>query len=371
MYKKLTETQIMEICILYKEGVLSPELGKMFNVYPGTIRNHLKNNGITIKSMDRREKINPGDKFGRWIIVKEVETRKRQRYFLCECSCVDKTRKKIQLHSLKSGLSSSCGCYNRELASERGLNTGKNYTGQIFGRLTILSEIERNKHGKRQVMAQCSCDGNIDKYVLERLKSGVTTSCGCYSSEKRVERTYQVKDYQEKYPLFCQVEEIRDCEDGVGIEVRCKHSDCRKWFKPVNGQLNGRITAIEKPERKSIGTEHNFYCSDKCKHSCPLYNLHSDPFERKEVSGNTPTQYELSIWSDEVLKQQFEQYGYNFCTKCQGKENLASHHIDPKKLEPFYALDPDNGVVFCRDCHLNDAHSGTCSTGALANTVCK
>lgn len=93
--------------------------------------------------------------------------------------------------------------------------------------------------------------------------------------------------------------------------------------------------------------------------------------ENKSLPDNQPTQYELSIWSDEVLRKQREEHGYNFCTKCHSTESFASHHIDPKKLEPFLALDPENGIVFCIDCHYVEGHSGECSTGKLANTICK
>lgn len=319
-----------------------------------------------------RVKINLGDRFGRLTIVKEVERRNGLRHFLCECSCIAKTRKVIRMSSLTTGHTNSCGCLKIERATDK-----EDVIGNIYGRITVISDvISENK--LRRVMGQCSCDGNIKEYWLSGLKNGHATSCGCLKIGKIIEaNTNQTKDYQEKHPLFCKVEEIMDDPDGYGILVRCKHSECRKWFKPTKNALWSRIGVIENPGIWSIGTENNFYCSDKCKDNCILYNLHSgsvlynNVYREKVISDNIPTGYELSIWSDEVLKQQRNEYGYNFCTKCQGTENLASHHIDPKKIEPFYALDPDNGIVFCRDCHVGSGHSGGCSMGALAHKVCK
>lgn len=61
-------------------------------------------------------------------------------------------------------------------------------TGQIYGKLTIIEEIERNEQGIRQVVAQCSCDGNIRAYNWYCVARGETKSCGCYNQEKRSER---------------------------------------------------------------------------------------------------------------------------------------------------------------------------------------
>ncbi len=54
------------------------------------------------------------------------------------------------------------------------------------------------------------------------------------------------------------------------------------------------------------------------------------------------------------------------------KKNLQCHHIIPINIEPLFALDPDNGIVLCENCHYKYGHkTGTeCSTGNLANKVC-
>lgn len=361
---KFTDEQEKEICRLYNEEIISSiKLAKMFSVCGNTIIKCLRNNNIKIS--DKKLTVNPGDKFGRWTIINEAEKRGIQRYFLCECSCPLKTRKEVGLAALRKGHSSSCGCIVKENGRKRFFGTGEDFTGQTFGRLTILSEVERSKNGNRQVMAKCSCDGNIDKYILQDIKNKKTTSCGCYKIEVL---THRKKDYEERHPLFCQVEEIMDDPNGPGILTRCKK--CNKWYKPTGSKISSRIDAIENPQSFAIGRECNLYCSDECKYTCPLFNLKSDPF-RDKIDDNTPIPGELTIWANEIFFRQFQEYGYNFCTKCQSTENLAAHHIDPKKIEPFFALDPENGIIFCRDCHHDDGHSGECSTGFLAYKVCK
>lgn len=364
--RKLTDEKIKEICGLYvEEKILSPELGRMFGVGANTIRHYLVESGVEIKSI--KIDIDPGDKFGRWTVIEEAKQRGVHRYFLCECSCSLKIRKEVSMNGLRSGQSKSCGCYSKEKTIMTHFGKGKDYTGQIFGRLTILYEVERDgsKFRHRQVMAQCSCDGNIKKYDLSSLVCGASKSCGCYNRETT---TNQVNDYQKKFPLFCEIEELRDKFNGLGIEVKCKY--CGQWFSPTPVQLRNRISAIERPQ--SLGSESNFYCSEKCKGNCPLYHFKSYCFKLvDEIDNNTPTQHELRIWREEVLRKQREEHGYNFCTKCQSTNCLRAHHIDPKKLEPFFALDPENGIVLCKDCHYDEGHKGECSTGTLSHIACK
>ena len=54
--------------------------------------------------------------------------------------------------------------------------------GDKYGRLIIIKEIERDKHNKRCVQCLCDC-GNKIEIEFQSLRSGNTTSCGCYWSE--------------------------------------------------------------------------------------------------------------------------------------------------------------------------------------------
>lgn len=67
-------------------------------------------------------KLNVGDKIGRWTIIKQDESiiqpsgQKKKRY-LCKCECGNV--KSVTAHSLKKGISKSCGCLSREMTSIR------------------------------------------------------------------------------------------------------------------------------------------------------------------------------------------------------------------------------------------------------------
>ena len=95
--------------------------------------------------------------------------------------------------------------------------------------------------------------------------------------------------------------------------------------------------------------------------------------KRKYPNGSNPRKYtnnklftenELRIWSNAVLIRA----DYK-CEYCEGLATSA-HHVRPKKLEPFEALDPDNGIACCNTCHYKYGHKDECSTINIANKIC-
>jgi hypothetical protein len=106
----------------------------------------------------KRIEITPGQKFGRWTVIQEVEGNRRS--FLCKCFCGN--NKKIDLQRLRKGKPKSCGCLNRVTPGER------------FGEWTIIREVEGKR---RKVLCECSC-GVKREVFLNSLKRD-SKSCGC------------------------------------------------------------------------------------------------------------------------------------------------------------------------------------------------
>ena len=73
--------------------------------------------------MPARIKVNKGDRYGRWTIIKEVEKRGQKRCFLCKCDC--ETIKVVRLGLMRIGHSKSCGCYCREINKKKKTKHGK------------------------------------------------------------------------------------------------------------------------------------------------------------------------------------------------------------------------------------------------------
>jgi len=80
-------------------------------------------------SRGKRLEIKPGERFGRFTIIREISKRNGRRYFWCKCDCG--AEKAVRLYSLTSGKIISCGCYNREVSklanSKHGLSNSRLY----------------------------------------------------------------------------------------------------------------------------------------------------------------------------------------------------------------------------------------------------
>jgi len=133
-----------------------------------------------------RKKIDlTGQKYGRLTVIKEVERNGYTRRWLCRCECGNETI--VTQPNLRNGHTTSCGCVQRERASETNI---ADLTGKKFGRLTVVERLGTAKN--RKVIWLCKCDcGNTTNVQSDKLLSGETTSCGCARVEagKAVQQT--------------------------------------------------------------------------------------------------------------------------------------------------------------------------------------
>jgi len=211
------------------------------------------------------------------------------------------------------------------------------------------------------------------KYWTTKKKAAYSKKAKIFN--KKNKRT--IKKIKEKYPVFSNMEELRYTPDKLikerEIQVHCKYYNCPNskekggWFTPSGRQLEWRIEALEH------GTGgRNFYCSAECKNNCPLYGFNPNyNFIKNKKEIILPyTQVEYNIFKEEVFERQRKEFKSNFCELCYSTINLQVHHEKPKKLYPIFSLDPDNGIVLCRECHLKKTHTGECSAIGISKT-CK
>jgi hypothetical protein len=179
-----------------------------------------------------------------------------------------------------------------------------------------------------------------------------------------------IKQINKKYPFFSKIEEMRYNPnkplEEKEIQVHCKNHKCENskekggWFTPTLTQIKDRKNILENEGED----KYYFYCSQYCKETCPLYNLHGDPYK----DTNKPyTSAELEIFNKLVLKRDNE-----ICYYCAKHHATIVHHLRPQKLEPFFALDPDYAISVCAKCHYKYGHptGSKHSTGNLAKIVC-
>ena len=95
----------------------------------------------------------------------------------CRCECGNEIL--VKTDNLKSGNTKSCGCLQKDRASETSFQS---LVGQRYGRLVVLERVDNNRFG--HVCYNCKCDcGNETIVDAANLRNGNTTSCGCYKKE--------------------------------------------------------------------------------------------------------------------------------------------------------------------------------------------
>ena len=115
-----------------------------------------------------------GQTFGRLTVLRQDDSVKEQRRWICRCSCG--TVKSIEHNCLRSGKTRSCGCLGREMARDR---LRRDKTGMVFGRLTVL---RRSGSKPTHWVCKCSC-GKVKEIDGRALSQGLTRSCGCLNRE--------------------------------------------------------------------------------------------------------------------------------------------------------------------------------------------
>jgi 5-methylcytosine-specific restriction endonuclease McrA len=209
--------------------------------------------------------------------------------------------------------------------------------------------------------------GIYSKETIEKM-SDSSKGKNAWNEGKKYKTSLTLKKIKENYPLFSKIEGMRYNPDKPGekeIQVHCKNHNCPNskeqggWFTPTRVQFSERIRQTESSEGNGGSY---FYCCEKCKQECPLYNLHGDPFSKSNK--NPYTQDEYNQFREFVLER--DSYRCQYC----GEHAEHVHHERPQKLEPFFALDPDLAWSVCKECHYKYGHKDDCSTGKLAKIIC-
>lgn len=252
-----------------------------------------------------------GKRFGLWTVIKRTQSGN----CLCKCDCG--TGKEVKIYNLKSGKSTSCGCARKndlvgkkigKLTIMKRLPMKKSYveyeclcdcgntiikahsnlvstvgekccsncktpkvediSGKRFGRLTAIKYIGKSK-GK-QTLWECKCDcGNIAIVHQQNLKSGHTSSCGCYNSEVASKREKEhgqsgTRLYNIWHDMIyrCYNSNHRSYKDygGKGIIV------CNEWKDDFEAFRNW---AIENGYKENLSIDRidsdKNYCPENCR----------------------------------------------------------------------------------------------------------
>ena len=121
-----------------------------------------------------------GKRFGRWTVLERAESDgNRSSRWSCRCACG--TERVVLGASLRSGISRSCGCLQKEKVSKA---KTIDMTGQVFGKLTVIKRTGSTRGGAAAWLCKCDC-GNEAIISGGNLRSGNTKSCGCLKTLPR------------------------------------------------------------------------------------------------------------------------------------------------------------------------------------------
>lgn len=120
-----------------------------------------------------------GMRFGRLVAMFPVMSNNKKQW-LCQCDCGNEVS--VTYNSLTTGNAKSCGCLQKEKASERWeeYRAEQNLIGKQFGRLTVLEFVGINKEAIYRF--KCAC-GNVIETFIHSVKDGNTQSCGCLKQD--------------------------------------------------------------------------------------------------------------------------------------------------------------------------------------------
>ena len=135
------------------------------------------------------KRLKPGQVFGRLTVLEESAPPSeyltyKGRWYRCRCQCGNTAV--VRRDSLIGGKTKSCGCLRRETSQNNAMTKTHKHNklekGAVFGRLTVIREMEERAFGNIVYECRCQC-GNITHVRGSMLRSGNTKSCGCLRAE--------------------------------------------------------------------------------------------------------------------------------------------------------------------------------------------
>lgn len=165
---------------------LTPEIQQQINVLPFNLEKPKKN--IIGQQFGHLTVLGRGDNY---ISPKG----KKESQWWCICDCPAHNIILVKITNLTSGNTKSCGCLNKEKATERIIQAGKNCAkdlrGQSFGELIALAPTDKRNNNSVVWECKCSC-GKIHYVSAHDLLNHRVESCGCNLDSKGVRKIKKI-----------------------------------------------------------------------------------------------------------------------------------------------------------------------------------
>ena len=246
--------------------------------------------------------------------------------WLVRCDCGEE--RVVVGSSLISGLTQSCGCYNREVLK----NNYIDLSDKIFGQLTVIKESETNHTYGVWWDCKCSCGKEIS-VLSTHLRKGRRTSCGCSKDNPRIK-----KEVGKQYNKWSVLKRLNTKHGRAMFLCQC---DCGNYSE-VSGQ---NLRSGKSSQCRECGDNNN---------KTTTHGLSGTPeyarwtaikrHERKKILDTS--------WTLDMSLAVLEFFGS--CVLCGSTENLEIDHLEPLSLG--YGLFVDNVVVLCDSCNSSKSN---------------
>ena len=219
----------------------------------------------------------------------------------------------------------------------------KDLTGQRFGRLTVIKMVGKDSIGKILWLCKCDC-GEECTIRGNSLRTGNTTSCGCYRKYITGEKHRGTHLSEEAKKNLSEKAKGRKLSE----ETKAKIS------KATKGEKNPFYGKHHSEEQKQIWSENRkgvkpaeetrkIWSENRKGKLNPNYN----PNLTDEYRHDKRIQQGYKEWQQQVKEK--ADYTCDCCGKHGG--DMESHHLDGYNWCKEKRLDVDNGVCLCKKCH--------------------
>lgn len=269
-----------------------------------------------------------GKKFNRLTVISDPIRRNGKIFYLCQCECGN--TKEIRIDHLKNGDTQSCGCLQKERASQK---LTQDLTGNRYGKLVVL-ERDFSKKSKRGAYWICKCDcGNIVSVCSIDLKTKSTQSCGCLQDEirhkKMIDLTGQIFNYLQVVSLD---------------EERTKQEKATYWFCKCLKCNQNKIKSIKGSHLKdgsvkSCGCLKSFY-EEKIEEVLLNNNIsYKREYYFNDLLGDKKKlRFDFAIFKENKLKYLIEYHGkqhYQSVDFWGGEESFKKRQYYDKLKEEY------------------------------------
>lgn len=253
-----------------------------------------------------------GQRFGRWIVIKESDKKDSGGRAMWECRCDCGNAGVVKGVYLRRGESKSCGCLLKEHAAKLGNDRFMDLTGKQFGELTVLGldkEHDISQHnGQYKWICKCSC-GEIVSVYANNLRS-TNPSCSKCGYKKVSEKKSGLPSKNNRlYKIYygmkdrCYNPNIKQYENygGRGIAI------CDEWLGKT-GFKNFCEWALQNGYTKNLTIDridvNGNYEPSNCRWAT----------NKAQQNNKRNTQYIIVYGERLPIKQASEKYGINYHT---------------------------------------------------------